>query len=505
MSQHHGGTRGLETTVGSALFEGRFGRMFRPLPAAEFGSTTDDSVSALHALAQKMTASAGATPKVEGSPALPSGYTFLGQFIDHDLTFDPVSSLQKANDPDSLTNFRSPRFDLDCIYGRGPDDQPYMYQQDGPTKGSLLLGRPLTGATTNPDAKDLARAANGRAIIGDMRNDENVIISQIQSTFIRFHNRCIAKGFSFAEAQRQTRWHYQYVVLNDFLPRIVGRDTVEAVLPHLKKGTTIYEDTPNLNFYHWHNDPFMPVEFAVAAYRFGHSLVRERYMLNSTITKNVFDANDQNGLNGFRAFPADWAIDWTKFFEEATATGPKNSGFQPADCIDTSLVNPLAHLPGEVGNNAILADRNLLRGYRMGLPSGQAVAKAMAIVPHPDTDIRMGRVINNTWDNAAVKITDVSAAFANNCPLWAYILAEAAINQVEGRANTLGPVGGRIVAEVIVGLLLGDQYSYLSQDPNWTPYQNKNFGMPDFIHFALSPLPVVPTAVTIGTSVTTPV
>src|ERR1700688_4780176 len=191
----HGVVRGLDKIHSSEQLDGRFGRLFRTLPPAQF---TDDDLAAL---AQAMVAQAD-TPTPEdqidneentgtaADPGISAGYTYLGQFIDHDLTFDPASSLQKQNDPDALVDFRTPRFDLDNLYGRGPDDQPYLYAADGVR---VLLGRQLTGNPHDPKTRDVQRNAPDtgpkRALIGDPRNDENVIVSQLQATFLRFHNR----------------------------------------------------------------------------------------------------------------------------------------------------------------------------------------------------------------------------------------------------------------------------------------------------------------------------
>ncbi|HYI92331.1 MAG TPA: hypothetical protein VEX68_02200, partial [Bryobacteraceae bacterium] len=184
----HGEVRGLSLSRRSSQFEGRFGRMFRSLPPGHF------SEKMLKDLATAMTAEPENPPTPETEPddeendVIAAGYTYLGQFIDHDLTFDPVSSLQRQNDPDGLVNYRTPRFDLDSVYGRGPDDQPYLYRRDGI---KMLLGDPLTGNDNDPGANDLPRIRPQdrepeRAIIGDPRNDENVIISQLQSAMIRF-------------------------------------------------------------------------------------------------------------------------------------------------------------------------------------------------------------------------------------------------------------------------------------------------------------------------------
>src|SRR6516162_6643537 len=268
MSQRHGTPlRGLMSTKSSPLFQGRFGRLFRSLRPAKFGGTEEENVANLTLLGQKMSASFdpptdGKDPEESGIPAL---YTYLGQFIDHDLTFDPASSLQKQDDPDALTDFRTPALDLDNVYGRGPDDQPYMYE----SSKSFFLGTvPLTGRG-DANAKDLPRntANPQRALIGDPRNDENAIVSQLQGLLLRFHNRTVTDNptLPFAEVQKLVRFHYQYVVINDFLPRIVH----SSVIADLKHGG--HYSKHEIEFFHWKEDPFMPVEFSVAAYRLGHS------------------------------------------------------------------------------------------------------------------------------------------------------------------------------------------------------------------------------------------
>ena len=188
---HGVGVRGLTLAPSSRFFNGRFGRMFRALPPADFGDDDAQSMTALHNLGAAMVSGEDVPkdgPDAEES-GIPAAYTYLGQFIDHDLTFDPASSLQRQNDPDALIDFRTPRFDLDSVYGRGPDDQPYLYA-DGRLfqLGGVLTGNALGQAL---NAHDLPRssATPARAIIGDPRNDENVIVSQFQGLFLRFHNK----------------------------------------------------------------------------------------------------------------------------------------------------------------------------------------------------------------------------------------------------------------------------------------------------------------------------
>src|SRR6266545_225547 len=116
------------------------------------------------------------------NPDIPAGFTYFGQFVDHDLTFDPTSKLQRDNDPDALVDFRTPRFDLDALYGRGPDDQPFLYEDDGIR---VLIGKNAAGEN------DLPRNAKARALLGDARNDENLIVSGLALGVLKFHNRVV--------------------------------------------------------------------------------------------------------------------------------------------------------------------------------------------------------------------------------------------------------------------------------------------------------------------------
>jgi len=476
--------------------------MFRALPPADFGSDDAASLAALAVLAEKLTADPdppkdGPDPEESG---IPSAYTYFGQFIDHDLTFDPASSLQRQNDPDALVDFRTPRFDLDNVYGRGPDDQPYLYEDSR----SFILGSPLSGAAANPSARDLPRSqvdkpTNAqRAIIGDPRNDENVIISQLQGLFHRFHNKLAAEDpqASFADIQREVRFHYQWIVLNDFLPTIVSKEVLREVLPNLE--SSIPFNKPNLKFYHWRNEPYMPLEFSAAAYRFGHSMVRPGYRLSETVGPLAIFADDPNkALTGFRKFPDNWAIDWNLFMDLASRDPDDPTRTQLAYKIDTSLVNPLGHLPDSVAKNPnSLALRNLERGWRMRLPTGQAIARAMGLKPLEDHEILIGKFTGDEQDIQG-SIAQIDPAFKENCPLWTYVLAETIESEVtfettkgvrQITTRQLGPVGGRIVAETIVGLLLGDSYSYLVQNPLWQPKKAVGgvFGLKELIKTVLS-------------------
>jgi hypothetical protein len=490
---HGVGLRGLEVPRGSEQFEGRFGRMFRTLTPAEH---TEEDLTKL-ALAMVAKREDPPTPETdpddEENPDISAGYTYFGQFIDHDLTFDPNSSLQKTNDPDALVDFRTPRFDLDCVYGRGPDDQPYLYDDDGV---HMLLGNALTGNPDDNGTRDLPRnTPKERALIGDPRNDENVIVSQLQGTMLRFHNKMVAvesarrgRPATFAEVQRAVRRHYQWAVFNDFLPTIAGHAVVDEVLPNLKSKKPITEEKPHLHFFRWTYEPFMPVEFSVAAYRFGHSMIRPIYRLSRTVPRFPIFADADPNLRGFRVFPANWAIEWKLFFPidpKAPKLGPDR--LQPAYKIDSSLVNPLGKLPPSIAKNpASLAARNLIRGMRMNLPSGQRVARHMGITVLEEKDLKVGKAPDDSKNPTLVSI---SPNFRNNAPLWFYILSES---QHDHGGRRLGKVGARIVTEVFVGILVGDNHSFIAQDPKWAPYpevcrDGKTFGISDLVVLATKP------------------
>jgi hypothetical protein len=276
----------------------------------------------------------------------------------------------------------------------------------------------------------------------------------------------------------------------------------------------------------------MPVEFSGAAYRFGHSMVRPDYRLSlkdlkpSTTRvrglngrKLVFAPDPLDGLNGFREFPSDFGIDWNLFFEtqgrRLSPRGMQKDRIQPAYKIDTSLVAPLGALPefSKPGTDQprsprdpnVLALRNLLRGVALGLPSGQDVARLMGVAPIPDDELLVGKATVDGLKESR-PIAFQRPGFARNAPLWFYCLAEAAHlwaldaarKQTDEKKNTtpthLGPVGGRIVSEVFVGLLVGDAHSFLSQAPRFEPLLGNPKAKSIFDRFTMGDLAAFVTA-----------
>jgi hypothetical protein len=447
---HGAELRGVYLTSKNRLAEGRFGLMFKRLPAYAPPDALLDS------LASKMVEPDTSDAFLATSSRLFAGFTFIGQFLDHDITLDTTALDEQKEDPDATVNFRTARYDLDSVYGRGPVDDPQLYEPSDPDR--LLLETNVNGVL------DVPRDGDGRAIIGDKRNDENLIIVQFHKAVIQFHNKIVEyaraqgmrKEWVLETARRLTRWHYQWAVIHDFLPRFVGDGLVGPT-------GTVYKEVAgkppviNLSYYKPTNKdgrPFMPVEFAVAAYRFGHSIIRPFYVINqSTLDRGgvpVFGPDGGFNLNGGRPIPSDLVMEWKNILP----VDPNFPARKPRK-IDTKLSLPLTSLPGSVvpppDPTVHLAVRNTLRGKHVGLPSGQQVATAMRV---------------NVLSNAALGLSN-DPGWGGEAPLWFYILKEAELPPYN--AERLGPVGGRIVAEVLVGLLQRDPNSYLYLDPAWKP------------------------------------
>jgi hypothetical protein len=359
-----------------------------------------------------------------------AGWPIFGQFVAHDITADR-SVLQTHTNTAELRNARSPRLNLETLYGDGPTGQPFLYQRDDPAK--FLLGL---------DGTDLQRNAEGIALVGDPRNDSHMLISQLHLAMLKAHNAFVDEARMagvgsdrlFDEAARQLRWHYQWIVLNEFLPELVGPALAGQVL---KEGPRWFRPA---------HGGFIPLEFADAAYRYGHAQIRHRYRLNShSEPVSLFPE-----LLGFRAVPRERSVDWMLFFD-----APGTRSAQRSKKIDGKLVRALIELPiavtGECEIEAYhsLAVRDLQRGQGVGLPSGEALARHLGIDPL-----------------SAEQVGIASSGWYGETPLWYYILREACVC-TEGQR--LGPVGGRIVAEVLVGLIDADATSFRRNYQGWQP------------------------------------
>jgi hypothetical protein len=450
---------------------GQGSRFEREAPGTGYGymfGPTERQIddSAIDALAELMEARKDTSTE---NTWIAAGYTYLGQFVDHDITFDATSHRKPAGNPRELVNFRTPRLDLDSLYGSGPVVHPFLYDWEHPKSpgARLLVGRNAKGGTD-----DLPRNLPGRALVGDARNDENVIVAQIHLLFIQFHN-AVLDGLvgapehwedRFEKAREIVRWHYQWLVVHDFLPKILGDSQTSS--PAGSGGVPKFR-------HRWRGpdrgEPFIPVEFSAAAFRFGHSMVRREYALQRRTGPQEAPPRPLfPDLGRLGPLPPDLVIDWERFFkfdQLGYAREPQNS-LQ----MDTSLVSPLLNLPDLGGS---LARRNLRRAQRLQVPSGQEVAKKLKLTSL-DPDELMLEELSGPVKEKLLEAT----------PLWYYILCEARMTG-GGRGKHLGPVGGRIVSEVILGLLASDPTSYVVKDPGWTPdlVPGQDFKMTDLIEF----------------------
>ncbi len=382
------------------------------------------------------------------NPTHTAGTTFFGQFMDHDMTFDLSSPLGKPSAPQAYRNGRTPSFDLDSVYGAGPVGSPQLYDPADRAKLKVESGGLY---------EDVPRMPDGTAIIGDPRNDEHVIIAGLQAAFLKLHNvvvdRLRAGGTTdaaelYSQARRLVTWHYQWLILHEFLPLFVGQSMVNTIV---RRGRRFYRPRKG--------EAFIPVEFQGAAYRFGHSMVRPSYRANLAGDRGkpffalIFDPQatgpDPADLRGgFRA--ARRFVGWQTFYDFG------DGQVKPNKRIDTTISSPLFDLPlGAIANHApptVLAVRTMLRHLTWELPSGQAIAREMGVSALSPADLD--------------ELHGYGLGLERSTPLWYYVLKEAEL--VEDGLR-LGPVGGRIVGEVVVGLLQSDPASYLGFDPDWRP------------------------------------
>ena len=430
----------------------------------------------------------------------------------------------------------------------GPTPNPSLYKASDRDKFEIkeTVHNTVNGLkVTNPETPDKVYAVKpittwdvprdpttGKATIADPRNDQTLILLQLHVAFQMFHNKLVERmralrvspAAVFENARRMARWHYQWMVIHEFLPAIVGKDTADSVYREVETKAPII----NIKYYKPTNRtarPFIPVEFSVAAYRFGHSMTRARYTVQDVTTAAtetppsekvavssvpLFEASaGYNNLNGSRPVPPRLKMQWSKFFNDPmvkNTDGTVKRTARPVRQFDASLGGPLFQLPptalpDTVSAQNLLSVRNLHRGKLVGLPSGQQVARLMGVTPLTNAQLSQNHRIEIEWpiiDNKVLpkrRFTEASTRLESNladtewggeAPLWFYILKEA---EIVGQGERLGPVGGRIVAEVLVGLLQKDINSYLYLQPSWKPQlpiarEKGKFAMADLLTYA---------------------
>ncbi len=468
---------------GLATSPDHFGRIFNLAPFADFNAPTlrpaltelgkpggvMDAADPLSEGPIRLITNPELSPNNLDNPTHTAGTTFLGQFLDHDMTFDQTSPLGTPTTPETSPNTRTPGLDLDSVYGRGPSLDPQFYSPADPAK--LAIG-------SNGRFEDLPRNSNNTATIPDPRNDENLMIAGLHSAMIMFHNAVVdrlrSQGVTtnvFTQAQQLVRWHYQWIVLKEFLPLIVGQPLIDDILSN---GRRVYNPAAG--------QQFIPVEFQGACYRMGHSMVRPSYRANlagnpdgSAFFGFIFDPAGQGqadpvdlrgGARAARRF-----IGWQTFFDFGDGQVRTNKH------IDTKISTPLFNLPlGAIASGdppTALPQRNLLRQITWSMPSGQNVALALGIQP--------------LWAQYFPELQQFGHGLPSSTPLWYYVLREA---EVLAGGLRLAGVGARIVGEVFIGLLQLDATSCLRSNPAWRPTLPRrtgptgDFRMVDLLTFA---------------------
>jgi len=487
----------------------------------------------------------GEKPGKQGVSAIPAGYTYLGQFITHEITFHKTAALSLSEAKPE--NARSPSLDLDSLYGEGPgvNSKSRELYVDGPHPARLKVGwtqpppAPLTDSSQRSSRfpefqNDLPRRARSRereggvAIIGDERNDENLPLAQTHVAFLRFHNRVVddlkggrykdyarpADEGLFEKARAEVIRHFQWIVLKDYLPRIVGEDLVKSL--------TRKPSSDKFKKFKGEEDLFIPLEFSAAAFRIGHSMVRRIYMwsrlqgdvkLFQLFTHTKLSGN----LGNFDRLNSTWVIDWKQFYDFTPFAGEYPPPYDPpqefnrAGKLDTTFDFRLETIPGfqhlpqpEAKNDAgekpddkksanpifngekALTVRNLLRGLSLGLPWAEDVAKALVDEKLLKEDECLKPAELREGQDA--KLLD---ALGGKTPLWFYILKEA---KVKEEGERLGPVGGRIVAETLIGLIRHSKYSILRRVEGtesewelsgWRPAYGRHSDVPEGVKFEM--------------------
>jgi hypothetical protein len=431
---------------------------------------------------------------------IPSGYTYLGQFIAHEITADMTKGLP----PEEMipANLRSPSLDLDSLYGKGQDDPDSQALYEPGIRGQLRLGpTEATKAGINKSFdNDLPRdEATGKAFLGDPRNDENLAVAQTHVAFIKFPHRVMADLKAgngkykdvprppadklFEAAQAEVVKHFQWIVLNDYLEKMVDG----VVLAAVRGGDLRLERFKVAG----KEELFMPLEFSAAAFRLGHSMVRPNYQWNAIQSNELgfgpatlgqlFAQTQVSNAAGFRRLPSDWIIDWRRFYDFGPLGHPGNlPQLNVAGQIDTVFDLHLEEIQGFdhqglLGEQQYITVRNLLRGLAFSLPCGQEVARAVGEDALKD-ELTKG-------PHAALLDAE---PIRGKTPLWFYVLREA---KARGTAGKLGPVGSRIVAETLFGLVLNSDQSIL-REKDWRPAFShteggeSKFGMIDLLDAA---------------------
>lgn len=391
----------------------------------------------------------------EKSGKMPAGYTYFGQFIDHDITFLSSNDRNPSGQFNRHVPFNqiTPALDLSCVYGNGFDDMSIPINREN-GKMELDPVQKDNGMILVDKRADLPRDGTKKALIGDPRNDENLIVAQLHVAFLRFHNELIEQ-LDDSRATAQDKYNaarecaievYTRVVKQDFLEKLLDKKVYQHYFPGEGR-------LPN----HWwlKDEASIPLEFSGAAYRFGHSLVREIYIINryhgsaniATVDR-LMRMTGRGALGGYDHLPDSQVVDWEEFFDLDLTPGKKPTeamGIRPRVRVEIPNMDWPANR---------LAIRNLLRGRELGLPSAQEMIEQLSdklpdelsalLTPLPKFDILTALDELTGYVNAE--------KLAEHTPLWYYVLLESSLRKEKSRKK-LGVLGSVIVAETFANII----------------------------------------------------
>lgn len=506
---------------------------------------SDDIADKLDALATAMAEESLNQDDQGGESSVPPIFTYLGQFIDHDITANTdreesdaallgfnidkaqISAQSRDSVEASKLNLRNGRLELDSVYGDGPGQSDEAEALERALRDPNDLAKMRVGvvsplppefgfsrtALPADDGADIPRVGQAiddgsltmdqvralfdnpadpktneqlrlTALIGDGRNDENLIVAQTHLSFLRLHNACVdairATGNApvdddtlLAEARKNVTWIYQWLVVNSFLKTICDPDVIDQIVADK---APMYQ-----TFFDAHSGDMpdgarpMPLEFSVAAYRYGHSMVRGEYDFNANFGRaddgtgtgrasfgQLFQFTGGGGMMGLPTLPDNWIIDWNRFID-----GSGTHTNRVARKIDARLALALQDMrnegPGMSGIMAHLAARNLRRGHVFNLPDAQSIIAAMSADGIDIEPMTRDEIASDSTGDAVC-----DGGFDQSTPLWFYVLKEA---QVKADGERLGPLGSRLIGETLVGLIVTDPNSYINQGAfnSWTP------------------------------------
>ncbi len=371
----------------------------------------------------------------DDSTTISNGLAIFSQFLAHDITFDASSRLRAFNFTQQIQNDRTTNLDLDCLYGQYTQD--FYYDADDREK--FLLGQCYSDG--RHEWYDLPRNSQGKAIIPDSRNDENIIVSRMQVLFMQFHNRMVdhlragdCPPNVFEAARREVIWHYHWIIIHDYLYKMMDKSIYSKIR------------SEGGQFYRW--PTALPLEFTGAAFRVGHSQSRDVNRINADTEKSLFELGFFSAMEEY--------VDWHYLFNFGDGLT------QYARRIDTQIGRSFHQIPFIKTNDRkeqSLPFRNLRRGVAYGLPSGEDVAKRLGFEP--------------------LDIPETKKFRFPGTPLWYYILREADLLGDEG--EFMGPVGSTLLGECFLTLMQHDDESFLKLYPQWRPSLGREPGKFDFV------------------------